>query len=549
MSSEVEDQHDRRTYGRRALLWAALVFAIAAATLARRPLLTHAEAHLDSDLAVDGLTLSGLLQGHWRWHFPGTPRIGIAPLILCVPQAMLRGVNAATLTSGGLVAYALVIVAAFLLARRAFGDRVALWGLIPLAFSSNGAVWLSSRLTGGHLLAVAWHAAAFALLYSCLKRGGWKRCALLGIFSGIGLYVDAMFMFTLLGFIPAAFWSAIRNGIGRRSFIGVAGFFAGLAIGFAPAWIGAQVDPRDDYPDQFSPTFMPELLWGHANIFAMECLPRLISGRLLPDLRTEPDPRVAGGIASALVLRREPIFAGVLCVLSLALFVVGLAFLTVDPDARRLPRVDKTPREAVRLGIAVASIGVVIAFLINLHIYNSDNYRYLVYLLIPWSLGFGLTMDFMSRRGLFPAAIVLATTFATLSALDEKRWLEGLGWMGADRVAVARPTTETKIRDWLKEHPEVDYIVSDYWLVYRLAFLTRGKIKGRPYGAPNRFPEWGDGGDRAGRRVLILIPLARDWPPFEGTKARREARAAGGKLLGRVGGVGIYSWPPKSKSP
>ena len=33
---------------------------------------------------------------------------------------------------------------------------------------------------------------------------------------------------------------------------------------------------------------------------------------------------------------------------------------------------------------------IVAAFLVNRNIFNSDNYRYLIFLLTPWSLGFGL---------------------------------------------------------------------------------------------------------------------------------------------------------------
>ena len=42
---------------------------------------------------------------------------------------------------------------------------------------------------------------------------------------------------------------------------------------------------------------------------------------------------------------------------------------------------------------------MVAGFLANLNIFNSDNYRYLVFLLVPWSLGFGLGMDDLWRRG------------------------------------------------------------------------------------------------------------------------------------------------------
>ena len=44
---------------------------------------------------------------------------------------------------------------------------------------------------------------------------------------------------------------------------------------------------------------------------------------------------------------------------------------------------------------------------------------------------------------------------------------------------------------WLDEHPEVGSLYGDYWDVYRLSFLTSGKVLGVPFPIfPNRFPEW-----------------------------------------------------------
>src|SRR5687767_3092782 len=57
--------------------WALLLLAMAWVALARVPLILNAEAHLDSDLAVDGLTLLDATRGRWRWHYPGTPHMGI----------------------------------------------------------------------------------------------------------------------------------------------------------------------------------------------------------------------------------------------------------------------------------------------------------------------------------------------------------------------------------------------------------------------------------------------------------------------------------------
>ena len=74
------------------------------------------------------------------------------------------GANAMTLVSGGTVAHVLLIVAVFILAWRVFGRSVAIGSLVPLTFASTGVLWLSGRITGGHLLIVAWSAVAWLLL-------------------------------------------------------------------------------------------------------------------------------------------------------------------------------------------------------------------------------------------------------------------------------------------------------------------------------------------------------------------------------------------------
>src|SRR5207249_3385482 len=129
--------------------WALLVLAMAWVALVRVPLVLNAEAHLDSDLAVDGLTLLEAVRGHWRWHYPGTPHIGIGPVLLSWPQARIWGADPITLVSGGLVAHQALVLATFLLAWRGFGPDVAAWSLVPLTFASTGTIWLSGRLTGG----------------------------------------------------------------------------------------------------------------------------------------------------------------------------------------------------------------------------------------------------------------------------------------------------------------------------------------------------------------------------------------------------------------
>ena len=82
-----------------------LAAAIIWSLLLRVPLIQNAPVHLDSDLAVDGLTLHEAVSGHWRWHYPGTPYTGIGAVLLSWVQARTWGANPETLVSGGTVAH------------------------------------------------------------------------------------------------------------------------------------------------------------------------------------------------------------------------------------------------------------------------------------------------------------------------------------------------------------------------------------------------------------------------------------------------------------
>ncbi len=68
--------------------------------------------------------------------------------------------------------------------------------------------------------------------------------------------------------------------------------------------------------------------------------------------------------------------------LALPLFLV--AMLAV---AWGTPRSRDLGGTAVRWGLLATSIAVVAGFILNRNIYNSDNYRYLVLLLVPWRSG------------------------------------------------------------------------------------------------------------------------------------------------------------------
>jgi hypothetical protein len=519
--------------------------------LLRVPLVLNARAHLDSDLAVDGITLADATRGHWRWHYPGTPHMGILPVLLSWPQAKLAGASPEALVSGGVVAYELVVAAVFVLALRVFGARVAAWALVPLVFSSTGTLWLSGRLTGGHLLTAFWHAVAFVGLYANLTRGGFLRAAGLGLWCGLGLYLDTMFAFSLAGLASAALGANLGEGrLGRGLGLALV-FFATLLLGLVPRLAGDRADPYDAYHEQFQTVKDIQTLEGHAEILILQCLPRLIAGHRWPAFQSDPDPSSLG-VRSAARSSGGPDPVALLCVgLAIPLFLLGsLARLfgwslprhragtPSQPQAEFESAVHRA-QSAVSTGLLLACAAVLAAFVLNRNIFNSDNYRYLVFLLVPWPIGFGLIMNAIARRGLGGRVVagVLAGAFALVMTRDTARWYQGFGWLDRAgrpvRVAQRDPTLE-----WLARNPEISHIFGGYWDVYRLSFLSEGGVKGVPYpDFPNRFPEWSR--DLPGHRPRTLVARATR----EGNYYRSAALRDGGRVLARSRELSIIDWP------
>ncbi|WP_435009199.1 ArnT family glycosyltransferase [Tundrisphaera lichenicola] len=566
---------------RSALAWLAL--AVVWVVLTRVPLVMNAGTHLDSDLAVDGLTLLDAVNGHWRWHYPATPFIGIIPVGLSWLQALIWGANPITLVSGGVVAYGLVVLATFAMNRRAFGPSVASWGLVPLVFGSTGAIWLSGRITGGHLMAAAWHAGAFALLAETLKRGGWARSAGLGLCCGLGLYLDSMFLVSLSGVIVAASLGWWWSGASVRGFAFVLAFGLAMGLGVTPRLVGERVDPHDAYRGQLEPDTRAESILRNARILATDCLPRLVAGHRLPGFESEPDPASLPGGSRAVKDKGLPWFGLLVAVGSLSMFLgsmIALVFVNVTPsppvgegrgagasDQERTnglsklqvrprpplpnppPRVGREPdlqdsnsdpvARAIRWGLLASMAATLAGFLVNRTITNSDNYRYLVTWLVPWSTGFGLMMTRIARQkstGRWLAG-PMTLGLAVLMTLDTARWYSGFGWIDSKGLPV-RKVVEDQALAWLEAHPEVTSIFGDYWDVYRLSFLTGGRVRGVPFPEyPERFPEIAR--SLPGGRPEFLIVR----PGPVGPSYRARALSEGGREVERRGGLVIVQWP------
>lgn len=465
-------------------------------SILRIPLMTSAVRHLDSDLAVDGLVLSDLVEGRWRWHFPGTPHMGVVPIWLSAVQTRLWGTGPSVLVSGGVVAWGLVVVATFLLAFRTFGRRVACWSLVPLVFSSTGLIWLSGRITGGHLTTLLWHVGGVLGMAGCLRRGGVWRCGLLGLWCGLGLWLDTMFAFTIVGIGAAVVVTWTRGRPARSLALGSA-FAVGLVVGLMPKVIGGAVDPYDAYGEQFSPIWRADVLAGHARLLAMECLPRLVSGHRLPD------GRMLMGAGGRLGRPAEADLA--VAWLAMGSFVASVAAL-----AWRTLRGRDRDERAVGVALLVSSAAIGAAFVVNRNIFNSDNYRYLIFWVAMWAVGFGALADGLSRVRHWgrPLAIGLTAAWCVLLTIDAGRWYVEHAWVD-DRL---RPVWATEAQALLKQHPTATHVFGDYWHVYRLAYLSGGRVVGVPSPFyPNRFAGWSESFDPSRSVLVVLMPAPRDW--------------------------------------
>src|SRR5262249_22773923 len=141
----------------------------------------------------------------------------------------------------------------------------------------------------------------------------------------------------------------------------------------------SHLDPYDAYPAQLAASFDPKAVAGHAELLTLECLPRLIAGVRLPT--------IGGSLAGSIAARWSVL---------LLMFGFGAAFIRLALDASRK---SDPARRGVAAGTLLSGVLVVAAFLVNRNIYNSDNYRYLTFLLTTWSLGFGLCLDDLWQGG------------------------------------------------------------------------------------------------------------------------------------------------------
>ena len=175
-------------------------------------------------------------------------------------------------------------------------------------------------------------------------------------------------------------------------------------------------------------------------------------------------------------------------------------------------------------GTIGSALLIVIAFLINRNIYNSDNYRYLIFVLTPWALGFGLVMSELARRGRvarLSAGLAVVLLFAVMTSATffwyrvERGYIDQAGlpvrrsqpeWPEVKVVTDVMRGTPTAAETFVVG-PDVTHVLGGYWEVYKLAFLSNGRLAGIPFPIyPNRFQHWSRGLGPGHGKLLIFHP-------------------------------------------
>ena len=463
-----------------------LVVALLAVLALRVPMITDSVEVLDSDAAINGLTLKHLLEGQWRWHYPGLHYMGVTELFLALPGGLLFGANPFTLTVAPVLAYALLTLTVYVLAGKLYGRRAANWSLVPLVFTSTDVLFWTSFPIGGHALITFWHVAALLLLARYRQTAKQSWLAVLGIWSGFGYYTYQMFLFSLVLIVPVALLG--RAGPSRRRAGGLAWvlFASSFLLGWSPHLIGVEADSHDVYGSQ------TQAVWSARSVGVLlrECLPKFVAGpgqtgEGLPELSTSDQVArftiVAVWLGIAVVYYRR--------------------LIPARQGARRRQFSDwlkgewlTDPNDAIKLLVAATPPLVLAGFLLHPAVENHTHSRYLIYLMSWWPIALGAVFaaprqsaGMKSRAAPAPtprAVLLIAALFVFASGFGTYRYLrvrEAINLFGLPRAAAKEPVVA-----YLEAQDSFVFLYGWYWDAYRFTFLTGEQVRGVPV---QRFPD------------------------------------------------------------
>ncbi len=522
---------------------------IAAAVIAARlPFLLRAARFFDSDEAVEGLMARHVFAGEfplyvWGQHYKGVPEVYLNAVALRVwPGDAIAGPGNVTLLKlVTLLCFAVYACLNFRLLAESFSRRTAWIATVALVAAPPSLVLWS--LSGSAEIVMTFLAGTTLLLglSAWLRHGSRAGLALAGGAFGFGLWVQQYILFyAAAAAIATAMWTprgiprvidfvsgparsgwirlAVRILLFAASVYGVLGLvaFTGLEFSVPVAgtivtishpqkmwWIAAALtaialailaaahivsaEGREWLPGAvgFLLGFSPAILGRLIEPGAGAPMPRMDAaglGGVLPSLATMAMPIVLGLRSTTTEMLAAPAWSGLLLAAILVASYVRMA---------RLDRNDMQPLTSV---FHVFLLLAPVVFALSGAYIDAQSYRYLMpmYAALPAVYAVGIDSVWRTSRG---AGVVLIAALVLLFAVQQVDWYRRLA-----------PDRETQRIVGCLAEENVRSAYGDYWLAYKITFLTGERVIVSPTTGVDRYPPFTEAVKQAPSPTIERLP-------------------------------------------
>ncbi len=414
---------------------------------------------LDSDEAVPGLMARHFLQGDLSTFYWGQSYGGTAEIVLLALGFLVAGSNVVVLRLVPIVLYGIAAVLLWRIGRRTIGEPGATVAALLFWVWPTYFVWRSTREYGYYGVLLVCGLSLLLLALRLNERPNLRDAAGLGAALGVGWWSSAQIALVA---VPVVAWLVFR----RPPIIRCLALTAGVAIATASPWIVANVRSG----------------WASLDLHPDKALARTYGYRL-EGLFTDGLPNTVG--LRALITRQwlpTPALGQV------AFWLLLAALLAVLVHRRRSLTV-------------VGAILVPFPFLyaVSGYTWYRDEPRYLGLLAPLLAL---LAGALFSDPRLAALALIAATTLSVVG-LTKLRDLGGFGYGSA-------PTTVAPVIRTL-DRERVTRARADYWVAFRITFLTRERIIVAPT-TSSRHRQYDELVAQSARVARIFVVGARDEP-------------------------------------
>ena len=503
---------------------------VAAATIAARlPFLLHADRFFDSDEAVEGLMARHVLLGEhplflWGQRYKGVPEVYLSAAVFhWIPSTAASVVAVVALKAVTLACFAAFACLNFWLLTRLFNRRIS-WIATSLLIVCPPSLTLWS-LSGSAEIVMS----LIAGTVLCLGIDAWRRSGsrawlvAAAAACGFGLWVQQYILYYVVALAVAAIdltpqgRARFRTLVAARSlpasvrltlrFVVVAaglyivlGIAAFLGHGFDVTLLGVPISVTH-----------PQKMWWIAAALLLVSVAGLIGGRLAwSDSKTTPRAWLApalgflAGYSPALVghflsdgvgapMARMDL-AGLRSAMSpLVRIALPIVFGFKSPTTERLAvpawsaliigaalvasyiRMRQTEQAPFAPVFHVFLIATPIVFIISGAYIDAQSYRYLMPLHAALPVVYAVGIDGTLRSNRI-AGVALLTSLLALFALQQATWYQRL-----------EPDREARAIVGCLDRSGIRTAYADYWLSYKLTFLTGERVIVAPVGGVDRY--------------------------------------------------------------